>query len=52
MHLFIESGTGIRVRVYDIVIPTDFADNELGTYLDDIFHESASDKHPKVVRLS
>ena len=50
-HLFNESDTGIRSRVYDVVIPSDLEAVELATYLDDIYHEYASDKHPKVVKV-
>lgn len=50
--LFNESDTGIRSRVYDVVIPPDLLDSELAKYLDDIYHENASDKHPRVKRLS
>ncbi|WP_260679255.1 hypothetical protein [Thalassomonas sp. M1454] len=49
--LFNESDTGMRSRVYDVVIPQDLDIAELATYLDDIFHEYSSDKHPKVVKL-
>lgn len=51
-HLFNESDTGIRARVYDVVIPPDLEVAELATYLDDIYHEYSSDKHPKVVKIS
>lgn len=50
-HLFNESDTGIRARVYDVIIPSDLTENELETYLDDIYHEYSSDKHPKVFKL-
>lgn len=50
-QLFNESDTGIRSRVYDVVIPSDLDSNDLETYLDDIYHEYSSNKHPKVVRL-
>ena len=49
--LFRESNTGVRARVYEVVIPADLKESELGTYLADIFHEGASEKHPSVVRL-
>lgn len=51
-QLFSESDTGIRSRVYDVVIPSDLDVSELGTYLDDIYHEFSSDKHPKVIKIS
>ncbi len=47
-QLFNESDTGIRSRVYDVVIPADLESTKLGTYLDDIYHEYSSDKHPCV----
>ena len=50
-QLFNESDTGIRSRVYDVAIPTDLTENELETYLDDIYHEHSSEQHPKVKRL-
>ncbi|WNC71658.1 hypothetical protein RGQ13_16250 [Thalassotalea psychrophila] len=49
--LFIESDVGMRVRVYDVIIPADLEVAKLGTYLDDIYHEYSSDKHPKVLLL-
>jgi hypothetical protein len=49
--LFRESNTGVRARVYEVVIPADLDETELATYLADIFHESATEKHPSVVRL-
>lgn len=51
-QLFNESDTGIRSRVYDVVIPFDLDITELETYLDDIYHEYSSDKHPKVIKIS
>jgi len=50
--LYIESDTSIRRRVYDVVIPEDLSAEQLTSYLDDIFHEWASDKHTRVVQLS
>lgn len=50
-QLFNESDTGLRSRVYDVVIPNDLDIASLETYLDDIYHEYSSEKHPKVVRL-
>jgi len=49
--LFRESNTGVRARVYEVVIPAELEESELVTYLADIFHESANEKHPSVVRL-
>jgi hypothetical protein len=50
-QLFNESDTGMRSRVYDVVIPSDLESTELGTYLDDIYHEYSSEKHPDVIEL-
>lgn len=49
--LFRESNTGVRARVYDVVIPAELEETELATYLADIFHESATEKHSSVTRL-
>ena len=49
--LFRESNTGVRARVYEVVIPAELEESELAAYLADIFHESASEKHSSVVRL-
>lgn len=50
--LFTDSGMGMRTRVYDAVIPSHLEQDELATYLDDIFHENASENHPHVKLLS
>ena len=50
-QLFNESDTGMRSRVYDVVFPTDLESAELGTYLDDIYHEYSSVKHPDVIKI-
>ncbi|WP_425347477.1 DUF7661 family protein [Shewanella holmiensis] len=50
-QLFNESDTGIRSRVYDVVIPSDLESTEIGTYLDDIYHEYSSENHPDVIEL-
>ncbi len=50
--LYQESDTGMRSRIYDVVIPDDLKSSELATYLDDIYHEYSSTKHPHVVQLS
>lgn len=49
--LYQESVTAIRRRIYDIVIPDFLSEDELTGYLDDIYHEYASDDHPSVIRL-
>jgi len=51
-QLFNESEIGIRSRVYDIVIPSDLTSTELLTYLDDMYHEYATDKHPTVILMN
>ncbi|MFY8274927.1 DUF7661 family protein [Pseudoalteromonas sp. SSDWG2] len=51
-QLFNESDTGMRARVYDVIIPSDINEEELAQYLDDIYHEYSSDKHAKVTRLN
>ena len=50
-QLFNESDLGIRSRVYDVVIPPDLKSTELRTYLDDIYHEYSSEKHPDVIEI-
>ena len=47
--LYNESDTGIRSKVYDVVIPQELDSSKLAGYLDDIYHEYATDKHPSVV---
>jgi len=49
--LFRESNTGVRARAYEVAIPADLEEAQLATYLADIFHESANEKHSSVVRL-
>ncbi|TKB45745.1 DUF7661 family protein [Thalassotalea mangrovi] len=51
-QLFVESETSIRRRVYDVVIPEELREDELAGYLDDIYHEYASEKHPSVKQIS
>ena len=48
--LFLDSGTGLRSRIYDVVIPADLAESELAMYLADIFHENAKGNHLNVSR--
>lgn len=50
-QLFNESDTGIRTRVYDVVIPSELTIKELSGYLDDIYHEFATDKKPSVIQI-
>ncbi|WP_434165786.1 DUF7661 family protein [Vibrio chagasii] len=49
--LYRESETSIRARVYDVIIPSDLAEEELARYLADIYHEFASEKYPSVKRI-
>lgn len=49
--LYRESHTGIKARIYDVVIPSELKQDDLARYLDDIYHEMASDKHPSVETL-
>ena len=49
--LFRESTTGVKARVYEVVIPDDLEESELEIYLADMYHESASERHSSVVRL-
>jgi hypothetical protein len=49
--LFRESNTGVRARVHSVVIPAELDEAELATYLADIYHEVATEKHSSVVRL-
>ena len=47
-QLFNESNTGIAVRNYDVVFPDDLTADQLATFLDDIFHEYATEFMPRV----
>ncbi len=49
--LYRESETSIRARVYDVIIPSDLAEEELARYLADIYHEFASEKYPSMTRI-
>ncbi len=49
--LYNDSPTGARARVYDIVIPAELPESRLGQYLDDMYHEFATEKHHRVIRL-
>ena len=51
-QLFNESDIGLRSRIYDVVIPSDLESTELRTFLDDMYHEYSSEKHPDVIKLS
>lgn len=47
-HLFRESETGVRAKVYDVIIPDDLTPSELAGYLDDIYHEYSTETRPRV----
>ena len=49
--LFVDSGRGMRTRVFDVVIPPELAQADLAVYLDDIFHEHSSERHPNVTSI-
>ncbi|WP_218126942.1 DUF7661 family protein [Ferrimonas sediminum] len=49
--LFRDADCGVRARVYEVVIPPQLTEAELRRYLDDVFHERASLRHPSVRRL-
>ena len=51
-QLFTDSGSGVRARVYDVVIPSELSEAELGKYLGDIYHEDATDNNADVERLN
>ena len=38
-------------RLHDIIIPDDMTESEIPGWLGDIFHESASERHPDVLRV-
>ena len=44
-------GDGKRSLIRDLAIPGSLSEDELGTYLADLFHEYASARHPEVRRL-
>jgi hypothetical protein len=50
-RLFRLGGDGKRSPLTDAVIPDWIEEQELGTYLADLFHEHASERHPGVVRI-
>ncbi|ATZ92613.1 MULTISPECIES: hypothetical protein [Dickeya] len=37
--------------LHGVVIPDDATEEEIPVWLDDIFHEAASDKYPQVFRI-
>lgn len=48
---FYPGAEGKRRLATDIVIPSDVADEDLGRYLADLCHESATSLHPDVRQL-
>jgi hypothetical protein len=50
-RLYVLSDDGKRRAVHDVAVPPDLEASELLTWLADIYHESASPRHPDVVRL-
>jgi hypothetical protein len=50
--LFKESDTSLRARVYDVVLPNELKEEEVRTYLADIYHELARAEFPDVVQTS
>ncbi|MDN4966337.1 hypothetical protein QYY51_19505 [Enterobacter hormaechei] len=38
-------------RLYGIAIPDDMTEGEIAGWLDDIFHEAATERHPIVERI-
>ncbi|WP_159237681.1 DUF7661 family protein [Raoultella terrigena] len=38
-------------RLYEVIIPDDLTEIEIPGWLDDIFHEAATEKHPNVRRI-
>ena len=50
--LFRESDTGIRAKVYDVVIPSELTPEELVGNLDDIYHEYSCERRPRVLLVN
>ncbi|HDG1684749.1 TPA: hypothetical protein PFE28_000671 [Kluyvera cryocrescens] len=38
-------------RLHSVIIPDDLTEAEIPGWLDDIYHEAATDKHPNVTRI-
>ncbi|MCC6714332.1 MAG: hypothetical protein IT496_03810 [Gammaproteobacteria bacterium] len=49
--LYALSDDGKRRAVHDVAVPPDLEESDLLTWLADIYHESASARHPDVLRL-
>ena len=50
--LFDVGADGKRRPALDMIVPDFVSEAELEQYLDDMFHESASSKHPAVRRIT
>ncbi len=50
-QLFTISTTGTRIPVNDVVIPADLSPMEFERFLDDLYHEQASDRHRQIIPL-
>ena len=51
-QLFDVSKPGMRLPIYDVVIPDELEVGQVKEFLADIYHESASDKYPDVKLLN
>ncbi|EMQ2878978.1 hypothetical protein V9N52_004335 [Vibrio navarrensis] len=49
--LYIDSETSIKCPVRDFVVPPFLDEDELLIYLDDMYHEHATETHPTVFRI-
>ncbi|MHA2713355.1 DUF7661 family protein [Vibrio owensii] len=49
--LYIDSETSIKRPIRDFVVPPFLDEDELLTYLDDMYHEHATATHPNVFRI-
>jgi hypothetical protein len=50
-QLFYSSADGKRRPADDLIVPPFLSESEVVSYLEDLCHEWASDKHPEVKRL-
>jgi hypothetical protein len=50
-QLFYLSGDGKRRPADDLIVPPFVAESEMVSFLEDLCHEWASDRHPEVLRL-
>ena len=49
--LFVDSSTGFKNQINDVVIPNDLKEDNLESFLDDMYHEWATVENPKVERI-